>query len=76
MAARPSDIDVIWLNGYGWPAASGGPMFYADRVGLGRVAKRLGEFAATSGDETLRPAPLLAKLASAGLGFASLAARV
>ena len=75
MAARPSDIDVIWLNGYGWPVTRGGPMFYADRIGLGRVAARLKEFAAISGDETLQPAALLTRLAGDGQGFASLAPR-
>jgi 3-hydroxyacyl-CoA dehydrogenase len=71
IAARPGDIDVIWLNGYGWPAASGGPMYYADQVGLGRVAARLVAYARASGDETLRPSPLLVRLAEAGKGFAS-----
>ncbi|MFT8243815.1 3-hydroxyacyl-CoA dehydrogenase NAD-binding domain-containing protein [Roseomonas sp. BN140053] len=72
IAARPGDIDVVWLNGYGWPAWTGGPMFHADAVGLARVAGRLEEFAARTGDETLRPAPLLAQLAREGRGFASL----
>ena len=73
VAARPGDIDVIWLNGYGWPAARGGPMFHADRVGLGRVAARLGEFALAGGDESLQPAPLLVELARSGGTFASFA---
>ncbi|HEY1721027.1 MAG TPA: 3-hydroxyacyl-CoA dehydrogenase NAD-binding domain-containing protein [Magnetospirillaceae bacterium] len=74
IAARASDIDIIWLNGYGWPAAKGGPMYYADRVGLAEVAARLDAFAAATGDATLKPAPLLAKLAGAGQSFASLSA--
>ncbi len=41
IAARPSDIDVIWLYGYGWPVYRGGPMFYADQVGLKHIADRL-----------------------------------
>ena len=41
VAARPSDIDVIWLYGYGWPIYRGGPMFYADQVGLKHIADRL-----------------------------------
>ncbi len=73
IAARPGDIDVVWLNGYGWPAWRGGPMFYADQVGLDRIATRLDQFAAQTGDEGLRPAPLLRRLAAAGNGFASLA---
>jgi 3-hydroxyacyl-CoA dehydrogenase len=65
IAARPGDIDVVWLNGYGWPAWRGGPMYYADQVGLQRIAQRLQEF-------SLQPAPLLQRLAEAGQGFASL----
>ncbi|GKQ55080.1 3-hydroxyacyl-CoA dehydrogenase [Bradyrhizobium sp. Ce-3] len=41
IAQRASDIDVVWLNGYGWPARTGGPMFWAEGVGLGRIAARL-----------------------------------
>lgn len=41
VAQRASDIDVVWLNGYGWPARTGGPMFWAEGVGLGRIATRL-----------------------------------
>ncbi|HEX3351093.1 MAG TPA: 3-hydroxyacyl-CoA dehydrogenase NAD-binding domain-containing protein [Acetobacteraceae bacterium] len=72
IAARPGDIDVVWLNGYGWPAWRGGPMFYADQVGLDRIAARLDEAAAQTGDATLRPAPLLRRLATQGSGFSSL----
>ncbi|MBN9509132.1 MAG: enoyl-CoA hydratase/isomerase family protein [Alphaproteobacteria bacterium] len=73
VAARPGDIDVVWLYGYGWPAWRGGPMFHADQVGLGRVAARLEAFADKSADETLRPAKLLRQLADQKRGFASLA---
>ena len=45
IAARPSDIDVIWLYGYGWPIYRGGPMFYADQVGLKHFADRLSLYA-------------------------------
>jgi 3-hydroxyacyl-CoA dehydrogenase len=69
IAARPGDIDVVWLNGYGWPAWRGGPMFFADLVGLGRIAERLEAFADAAGDESLRPAPLLRELAGTGGGF-------
>ena len=41
MAQRASDIDVVWLNGYGWPAWTGGPMFWADTVGLDKVVAGL-----------------------------------
>ena len=69
VARRPGDVDAIWLYGYNWPAWRGGPMFYADLRGLPEIAARLNEFADRSGDESLRPAPLLAKLASKGRGF-------
>ena len=71
IAARPGDIDVIWVYGYGWPVWRGGPMYYADRLGLAHVRDRLAFYAERSGDETLRPAPLLQRLAAEGRGFAS-----
>jgi 3-hydroxyacyl-CoA dehydrogenase len=69
IAARPGDIDVIWVFGYGFPAWRGGPMHYADALGLAHVRDRLIEFAARTGDEHHKPAPLLAKLAADGRGF-------
>jgi 3-hydroxyacyl-CoA dehydrogenase len=74
IAYRPGDIDVIWVYGYGWPVWRGGPMFYADQVGLGEIRNRLALYAQRSGDKTLEPAPLLARLAAEGKGFASLKA--
>jgi len=71
IARQPGDIDVIWVYGYGFPAHRGGPMHYADAVGLARIRDRLAEFARRTGDESLRPAPLLEKLAADGKGFAS-----
>ncbi len=59
IADRPGDIDAIWLHGYNWPAWKGGPMFYADLIGRERVRDRLTEFAAATGDESLRPASRL-----------------
>ena len=61
IAARPGDIDVVYLTGYGFPRWRGGPMYYAEQVGLDRVVARMREFARTSkGDpEFWRPAPLL-----------------
>jgi 3-hydroxyacyl-CoA dehydrogenase len=76
IAARPGDIDTIWLNGYGWPAWRGGPMFHADQVGLKTVAARLEAFAAARGEPALAPAPLLRRLADAGHGFADWTAPV
>ena len=72
IAARPGDIDVIWLNGYNWPAWRGGPMYWADTVGLGTIVARLDEQAAETGDATLQPAPLLRRLADEDKGFADL----
>ena len=63
---------MVWLNGYGWPAWRGGPMFHADQVGLPRIVARLEEFAARTGEESLKPAPLLRRVAEEGRGFASL----
>jgi 3-hydroxyacyl-CoA dehydrogenase len=74
IATRPSDIDVVWLYGYGWPVYRGGPMHYADSVGLKKVAERLAFYAKETGDASLEPAPLLKKLADEGKTFASLAA--
>ena len=70
IARRPGDIDVIWVYGYGFPAWRGGPMHYADTLGLGYVRDRLAAFAASTGDERHKPAPLLAKLAAEAKGFA------
>jgi 3-hydroxyacyl-CoA dehydrogenase len=73
VAARSSDIDVIWLYGYGWPIYRGGPMFYADQVGLKHIADRLSYYAKETNDPSLEPAPLLKRLAAEGKTFASLA---
>jgi 3-hydroxyacyl-CoA dehydrogenase len=67
-AYRASDIDIVWLNGYGWPAYRGGPMFYADTVGLPAIVAKLREFQSMS-EQDFEPAPLLAKLAAEGKGF-------
>src|SRR5882757_5268897 len=74
VAARPSDIDVIWLYGYGWPIYRGGPMFYADQVGLKHIADRLSYYAKATNDPSLEPSPLLKRLAAEGGTFASMAA--
>jgi 3-hydroxyacyl-CoA dehydrogenase len=71
IAARPGDIDVIWVYGYGWPVWRGGPMYYADRLGLAHIRDRLTFYAERSGDETLRPATSISRLAAEGRGFAS-----
>ncbi len=69
IAIRPSDIDVIWVYGYGWPVYRGGPMFWADSIGLKALRDRLLEFKKQSGDAFWTPAPLLDRLASGGRGF-------
>jgi len=68
-ALRAVDIDIIYLNGYGFPAYRGGPMWYADTVGLKNVYERICEFHEQHG-ETWRPAPLLKQLAEQGKTFA------
>ena len=71
IALRASDIDVVYLAGYGFPRYRGGPMFYADTVGLYNVERAMRRFAANPhGDPGFwRPAPLLAKLATEGGTF-------
>ena len=69
-ALRASDIDIIYINGYGFPAHRGGPMWYADTVGLKKVYERINEFHAAHG-ENWEPAPLLRRLAEQGKTFAN-----
>jgi len=68
-AIRASDIDVIWVYGYGWPVYRGGPMFWADQIGLKTIRDRLLAFEKQTGSDFWRPAPLLNKLADQGRGF-------
>jgi 3-hydroxyacyl-CoA dehydrogenase len=60
-AQRASDIDIVWINGYGWPVYRGGPMFYADLVGPEKVLAKMKHFEATMGED-FKPAPLLEKV--------------
>jgi 3-hydroxyacyl-CoA dehydrogenase len=71
IAQRASDIDVVYLAGYGFPVQRGGPMFYASRVGLAVVMRRMKEFAANKHAEPgfWKPARLIAQLAAAGKTF-------
>ncbi len=71
IASRPGDIDAIYFSGYGFPAWRGGPMWYADTVGLKKIYDKIEEFHAKHGDLWI-PAPLLKKLALEGKTFASL----
>ena len=66
-AQRPSDIDVVWLNGYGWPADKGGPMFYGDMVGAQAVLDVMEKLGAE--DPEFAPAELLRDLAKNGGKF-------
>jgi 3-hydroxyacyl-CoA dehydrogenase len=72
-AQRSSDIDIVYLNGYGFPAFRGGPMFYADQTGLGEVARSLTRIAAQPGSDRSfwTPAPLLTRLAREGRTFSA-----
>ncbi len=71
MAIRASDVDVIWVSGYGWPVYRGGPMFYAEQVGLDRVLARLGELQKEYGD-AFAPASLLETMVAEGKSFRDL----
>ncbi len=69
IAMRASDIDMVYLTGYGFPLFRGGPMFYADTVGLPNVVMTMEKFAKGRHGEAWKPAPLLAKLAAEGKTF-------
>jgi 3-hydroxyacyl-CoA dehydrogenase len=71
IAIRPSDIDIVWINGYGWPAYRGGPMFYGDTVGLKNVVAKLREYGPKLGKD-FSLSPLLEKLAAEGSKFQDL----
>lgn len=66
-AQRPSDVDIVWLNGYGWPADKGGPMFYGDMVGAAAVLETMERLGAE--DDAFAPAALLRELAANGGKF-------
>ncbi|MDX1384824.1 MAG: 3-hydroxyacyl-CoA dehydrogenase NAD-binding domain-containing protein, partial [Thermoanaerobaculia bacterium] len=66
IAIRASDIDVVWVNGYGWPVYRGGPMFWAGLVGLGEVAAKINEYHERLGGDHWRISPLLQRLADEG----------
>src|SRR5258708_7254852 len=73
IAQRSSDIDIVYLNGYGFPPWRGGPMFYADQVGLSEVARAIKAIALqTRADKAFwTPAPLLERLAQEGKTFSA-----
>jgi len=68
-AARPGDIDVIWPSGFGWPKYLGGPMFWADQIGLGTIKAALDKYAGIVGAEYFTSAALIERLARDGRGF-------
>ncbi|MEE3290755.1 MAG: 3-hydroxyacyl-CoA dehydrogenase NAD-binding domain-containing protein [Pseudomonadota bacterium] len=70
IAQRASDIDVVYIYGYAFPVAKGGPMHYADSVGLKNVYDKICEFRDRYGEEYWQPAPLLKQLAEEGKSFA------
>ncbi len=70
-AIRASDIDIVWINGYGWPVYRGGPMFWADTIGLPKVLERLRAYEAEYGED-FKPSALLERLAAEGKGFKDL----
>ena len=70
IAVRASDIDIVYASGYGFPRYRGGPMFYADTVGLKVIYDKIMEFQKTLDSQYWQPAPLLEKLARAGSSFA------
>ncbi len=69
IATRASDIDMVYLTGYGFPLFRGGPMFYADTVGLTNVIMAMDKYAKGPHGDAWKPAPLLAKLAAEGKTF-------
>jgi 3-hydroxyacyl-CoA dehydrogenase len=69
IAQRASDIDVVYVYGYGWPVYRGGPMHYANTLGLDKVAARLQHYRQVTGDDTWKPCELLERLADQGETF-------
>ncbi len=69
VAARPQEIDVAMVNGLGWPSYTGGPMHWADAIGLDKVLATIERFRSEQGDAYWTPAPLLARYAAEGRGF-------
>lgn len=69
IAIRASDVDVVWVYGYGWPIYRGGPMHYADTIGLDKVLAKMKEYGELTGDAFWEPSQLLVKLAAEGKGF-------
>ncbi len=71
IASKASDIDMVYLTGYGFPLWRGGPMLYADTVGLYNVERAMRKYAAQPNGDAWKPAKLVTELASQGKGFTS-----
>ncbi len=74
IATRPGDCDLIWINGYGFPNWRGGPMQYADEIGLSQILERMThhrQSLGTYGEMWFTPAPLLEQLATSGVTLAA-----
>ncbi len=66
IAARASDIDIVWVNGYGFPVGKGGPMFWAEQKGLDKIVERLEHWRGKTGKDVFEPADLLRRAAADG----------
>ncbi len=69
IAARASDIDIVWTNGYGFPIGKGGPMFFAELEGIKKIVERLEYWHGRTGKDAFKPSALLKKLAASGGSF-------
>ena len=67
-AIRASDIDTVWLNGYGWPVYRGGPMYWGEQIGLDKVLAGMKDFQSKMGEQ-FRPSALLENLVAEGKKF-------
>lgn len=70
IALRPSDIDIVWINGYAFPVGKGGPMFWAEQAGLAHIVERLEYWHGKTGNPVFEPAALLRKAAQSGQSLA------
>ena len=70
MAIRASDIDIVWINGYGWPVYEGGPMFYGNQIGFGKILDWLKKMEEEHGDD-FTPSPYLEKVVKEKLNIFS-----
>jgi 3-hydroxyacyl-CoA dehydrogenase len=69
IAYRPDDIDVVWVAGYGFPRELGGPMYWAERIGLARIVTRLEHYGKICGNDYWAPSALLARAAPRNLSL-------